>query len=410
LTSSVVLRRQPPAPQSATPRRAKIWELAGHLHCSIVGTCLTTAELRGVLAKLGLAVAGDSDHDLHGQGVSLAGRHDAAAKLLNKTLDQRHRLAINQFTEARTEDQVGALWQAARQRGEIPSAYWALLTHPAASRELIRQAFGDVHMLSHLVGAANRADIRRLSQLEAEHAELAEKLQRQQMQLRDAVVSREAKIQDLNLLLARRISSEPAVAATDAGSEATLGRLVADLERRLEAETRRRSALEQRLERCLGEAAEERALRIAAESREGILRDELTALETSLATDEVAATTKPTSLDGLTLLYVGGRPKQVGHAKSLAERNGATFLHHDGGIEDNAALLAGLVSRSDVAAFPVDCISHDAALMVKRLCRQSAKPFLPLRTSSAGSLLAALDRPEVQALCQQTAVHTPLNT
>jgi hypothetical protein len=109
-------------------------------------------------------------------------------------------------------------------------------------------------------------------------------------------------------------------------------------------------------------------------------------------------------------LYVGGRPKQVGHAKSLAERNGATFLHHDGRIEDNGALLAGLVSRSDVAAFPVDCISHDAALMVKRLCRQSAKPFLPLRTSSAGSLLAALDRSEVQALCQKTAAYGPLNT
>ncbi len=135
-------------------------------------------------------------------------------------------------------------------------------------------------------------------------------------------------------------------------------------------------------------------------------------METSLAADEPAPApkTKPTSLDGLTLLYVGGRPKQVGHAKSLAERNGATFLHHDGGIEENGALLAGLVSRSDVAAFPVDFISHDAALMVKRLCRQSAKPFLPLRTSSVGSLLAALDRPEIHALRHQAAACGQLNT
>jgi len=36
--------------------------------------------------------------------------------------------------------------------------------------------------------------------------------------------------------------------------------------------------------------------------------------------------------------------------------------------------------------------------MVKRLCRQSAKPFLPLRSSGAGSLLAALDGPEIEAL------------
>jgi hypothetical protein len=401
LTSSLVLRRQPPPVANVQPRRAKIWELAGHLHCSIVGTCLSTAELRSVLAKLGLATAGDSDHDLHGQAVSLASRHDAAAKLLNKALDQRHRLAINQFDAAKTEAAIGGLWQAARQRGDIPGAYWALLTHPQSGRELIRQAFGDVHMLSHLVGAANRADIRRLSQLEAERAELSETLQRQQVQLREAVVSREAKIRDLNDLLARKIGAERDATAADPDDEAILARLVSDLERRLDSESRRRSALEQRLERSLTEGAEERTLRMAAECREEILRQELSAMEGALAGDDPlkgAPAAKPASLEGLTLLYVGGRPKQVGHARTQAEHRGANFLHHDGGIEDNGALLAGLVSRCDVAAFPVDCISHDAALMVKRFCRQSAKPFLPLRSSGAGSLLAALERPEIDDL------------
>ena len=101
------------------------------------------------------------------------------------------------------------------------------------------------------------------------------------------------------------------------------------------------------------------------------------------------------------MLYVGGRPKQVWQARAAVEGLGGRFLHHDGGIDDNGALLAGLVSRADLAAFPVDCISHDAAGMVKRLCRQSAKPFLPLRSSGAGSLLAALDGPEIDALRRQ---------
>ncbi|HSY89168.1 MAG TPA: DUF2325 domain-containing protein, partial [Verrucomicrobiae bacterium] len=89
---------------------------------------------------------------------------------------------------------------------------------------------------------------------------------------------------------------------------------------------------------------------------------------------------------------------QVWQARAAVEGLGGRFLHHDGGIDDNGTLLAGLVSRADLAAFPVDCISHDAAGMVKRLCRQSAKPFLPLRSSGAGSLLAALDGPEMDAL------------
>ena len=63
-------------------------------------------------------------------------------------------------------------------------------------------------MLSHLVGAANRADIRRLRQLEDENAELDAKVGRQQQQLRDAVVSREATIRELRHILEERITHD----------------------------------------------------------------------------------------------------------------------------------------------------------------------------------------------------------
>ena len=39
--------------------------------------------------------------------------------------------------------------------------------------------------------------------------------------------------------------------------------------------------------------------------------------------------------------------------------------------------------------FPVDCVSHEAARLVKRLCRQSGKPWIPLRTASVTTFLAA---------------------
>ena len=38
----------------ATHTRRKIWEFDTNLHCSIIGTCLTTAELRQALGKAGL--------------------------------------------------------------------------------------------------------------------------------------------------------------------------------------------------------------------------------------------------------------------------------------------------------------------------------------------------------------------
>jgi Uncharacterized protein conserved in bacteria (DUF2325) len=52
--------------------------------------------------------------------------------------------------------------------------------------------------------------------------------------------------------------------------------------------------------------------------------------------------------------------------------------------------LPGLVSRADHLFFPIDCISHDAASTIKRLCRQLEKPYYPLRTASLATLVSAL--------------------
>src|SRR5262245_2429742 len=44
-------------------RRTRLWEFDRSLHCSIIGTCLSTAELRSILTKLKVA-GGASDHEL----------------------------------------------------------------------------------------------------------------------------------------------------------------------------------------------------------------------------------------------------------------------------------------------------------------------------------------------------------
>src|SRR5471032_1879932 len=77
----------------ANPRRTRIWELSKHLHCSIIGTCLSTGELRQILNKAKLVRGNACVHELHSEGVLLAGQRDGAAKLLHKALDKRHRLA-----------------------------------------------------------------------------------------------------------------------------------------------------------------------------------------------------------------------------------------------------------------------------------------------------------------------------
>jgi hypothetical protein len=377
-------------------RRTKIWEFNTNLHCSIIGTCLSSAELRQILKKFGMASQGCTDHELHGIAVGLAGRHDDAARQLHKALDHRHKLAVSQFAKADTEDALRAQWRDAVRRGDIPGAYWATLTHPLSNQAIIREAFGEVHMLSHLVGAANRADIRRLCHLEAEKAALVAKVERQQQALHEAVVTRDTQIRELRKALADRIISD---ATTNLPPDhAALHDLVADRERRLAAETRRRTALEERLATMRTERDNERAGRAAAERACDTLHREMNALGASLGI--AAADTPPVRLDGVILLYVGSRPNQVAHMRALVEDLGATFLHHDGGVENHPNLLSGLASRCDFALFPVDCISHDAANMVKSLCRQAGKRFIPRRSASITSLLAALRTPEVIGMAE----------
>ncbi len=364
-------------------QRAKLWELNESVHCSIVGTCLTTGELRRAMGKVLQAdVAGMTDHDLHSQAVGWCNRQNAASKLLQKTLDHRHETVVKRITRIHGEEAVLEAWAQARRSGDIPGAYWAVLTHPDVGLCGLRRAFGDVHMLSHLVGAANRADIRRLTALEETNAALLAKVERQQLRLQEAITSRDATIRRLGALASVQTEARSDVADNDA--LAGLRHLAADLQGRLERETARRERLEQRL----ADAAETvQGCKRRAEHAEEVaaaVRRELTMLE------QLETAAPEMALPASRILYVGGRPAVVEQISTLLEKAGGALLAHDGGRHDHPSLLPGLVSQAEQVVFPVDCVSHDAALTVKRLCRQSGKRFLPLRSSGLASFLAAL--------------------
>jgi hypothetical protein len=378
--------------QPASKRRTAIWDMHHSVHCSIIGTCLSSAEIRRLLIKLGVHGAESaSDHELHKQGVALAGRPQGGGKFIQKAFDRRHDAAIRHFARAKDESALRQLWDEAVKRGDIPGAYWAALSHPAATDAIMRKTFGDVHMLSHMVGAANRADIRRLRRLEEENAALSAKLELQQCQLRDGFTGRDNKIRWLNEALSRALAEAP-VPAEHAGDDARAAKeALIDLDRRLSREVARRERLESRLEAAVLSLSQAESARLDAVHECEGLRRELALLEAQinalLAEDPNCRTPE---LGGAQVLYVGGRAHQVPQLRAVVERAGGALLHHDGGIEHSMTLLPGLISRADYAVFPIDCISHDAIGILKRQCRQSAKPFVPLRTSSLASLLAGL--------------------
>ena len=393
-TADAIAARIAPALVGPHRRRTAIWDLHNSLHCSIVGTCLSTEALRRLLVKLEVACAETAnDHDLHMLGVMLAGRPLAGAKLLQKVLDRRHAAAIKQADRIKDVAGLVAYWEDALARGDIPGAYWAVLTHAVATDDVVRRVFGDVHMLSHLVGAANRADIRRLRALEAANAALTAKIEKQQRQLRDGFVARDATIRALRESLGRALAREAPSSAPAAGDDRLARDAMAELETRLNREIGRRERADGRLaELAAALQVAEKAGQRAARGHAALMR-ELAAVETRL---EGLLSGDPgvgdLDLTGTQILYVGARANQVPQLKALIERMGAAFMHHDGGVEHSPTLLPGLVGRAHAVLFPVDCISHLAVATIKRQCRQAGKRYFPLRTASLASCLSGLAR------------------
>ena len=370
--------------------RTRLGDLNQHIHCSVLGTCLSTADLRKLMARF-IDVQGASDLDVHHDAVRLVGDDARVAKALHKALDKRHESVIQRYSRTRDSRELEALWEEALRQGEIPGAYWAVLTHRNVSVDLRQRVFGDVHMLSHLVGAANRADIRRLVALERDNADLQDRLDRQQARSQQLLEERDAALTKVQRHIASEATRQMTLDSaqqTDLDTEALTAMVAVQTSRRERAEREAAGALAD-ADRLQGELDHLR------EHAHALARD-LAAAETQLRgrSDEVGdgAPADPLArcLKDRRILYVGGRPSSTPAIRDLVQRHGGEFQKHDGGLEDRKGLLESAVAWAEFVLFPVDCIDHDSAGRLKRLCTKLGTPYVPLRSASVASFAAAI--------------------
>lgn len=401
-----LLRPGETAPRAREPAsRRRLWDLRPDYHCSICGTCLSLADLPKIAAKAGLRLNPDaSDHEVHGWFVKLAAEPGRVARAMHKRLDRKHRNAIERCRRMRSEDELREFWAASLAKGDVSGPYWALMTHPAASEVLMVDVFGDVHMLSHLLGASNRADIRRLSRLEKERDALSGEVagMRRQLSAKDAEVRRLSGELRRMAEIARSAETRLADAQsqvntlTEGGVYRELRERIAVLESWLEeAKRTARTEFRRRLE-LEREASE---LRSAQDSMHSQVRDlgaECEALELMLGSGarvaEVAGGAPAPILDlgGRRIAYLGGRTGHIGHLRALIRQSNGELIHHDGGVEDGAGRLIRVLGQADAVLCPVDCVSHGACLRAKRFCKRAAKPFVPLRSAGISSFVRGL--------------------
>ncbi|WP_247887301.1 DUF2325 domain-containing protein [Azospirillum sp. SYSU D00513] len=376
--------------------RVKLWNVSRHYHCAIVGTCFTPEDMAWLCRRLKLVMApGTRDYDIHRTFVEQAGVPGPAAKLMTKRLDEKFSGEIRRFAREKTAEGWAALWEAAVASGNVAPAFWALVGHAGVPDELRVRAYSEVHMLSHLMGGENRRSLRANQELNRRCAELAERLARTERASVERVAEKDARIRALEqeLAQARATLAAREAAAREAAAPARNTRLekeLAVLRRRVTAERMRARLAEGEVERLhrLLDGASARPKR--APAGEGAVAIPMDAFERERAAALPAAAATPRDLGGQSILYVGGRPNLMPHIRAAVESRNGCLLHHDGGVEKATRCLEGLVERADVVVCPIDCISHDACLQVKGLCRRMRKRFMPIRSSGATSFTRAL--------------------
>ncbi|MFZ2853291.1 MAG: DUF2325 domain-containing protein [Rhodocyclaceae bacterium] len=406
------------APLRAGPRagsrRRKLWELNHRQHCPVIGTCLPMDELRRLARRAGLDEKTVADYALHVHAVSESQTHSDFAAIIQRALERRFAPVVGRFSALRDPSAVLALWRETVAAGEVAGALWAALTHPACDDPTDKAIYGEIHMLSHQVGAGHRADLKRLALVDGDLARISaeagrdrERAQRRQNELALQLHVRDAQLAEARCALSeqqavrRRLEAQGDDLQRSRGVEAELRRRAEVAERRLEAQRGERIGLQRRLEAAEAAVQELLAESRVAEAALGALCANGAAAGTAAHAAAACGTLSDCSvcpggpqaarLDGRCLLCIGGRENLVGHYRGLVEGLGGRFLHHDGGIEDNPKRLETTLASADAVVCQAGCVSHAAYWKLKAYCKRHNKPCVYLKRSGITSFARGVD-------------------
>jgi hypothetical protein len=371
-------------------RRHNLGEIDRFL-CPLVGTCLTLKETQKI-ARHFKYVGDASAYKLHIWIIEACRKLPTVARYVQKFLDRKYRLTINRIDDCAGRD-LPLVWQEALKEGQIAGVFYAITTREDTPEDVMQRIFGDIHMMSHLQGAAARAELKEYGQLRQANAALQERVKRltgqvetvknAREELKRQLSGREAELADLGRKLAHL---EHNLISLKAGQELQELR-AANLEiaSRLNQEQRTREKLEMRL------------MKETVRQLPGIcpaLPVPDVPFEASDSPEEpcpLANGEKCRRFCNKLILLVGGPERRESHYRRLVEQDfGGIFLRHDGDCRNGQARLVNMVRQAEVVICPISCTSHQAYHCVKKWCKKLNKPCALMHNTGVGALTRTL--------------------
>ena len=385
---TVYCKRQVSTVRTPAAGRRKLWAIPAIFHCSLLGLCLGIKEMRQLAPRLGIKNStSHTDYLLHHKFVHIAQHNDRAGKRLHRYLENKYKDAVPELRKADTDAGIQEHWvklSSEDSEHDIGAVYWSLLTNGATAEITMDTALNEVHMFSHKAASSLRrahAELRR-AQLAQKEAEIT--LDREQ----HARAKARKRIEDLEATI-RHQACELAELAQVRATNRDLDRRLQEVQPALRTELEL-ARIKEALATCRDTAShwQQQAETSSAEleSLKGehrVLRDALDTLE-----GEDSAETPPVDLNGATIMYIGGRGHVVPRLREITIRMNGNFVHHDGGLEDRVTNVR--VSGADLLVVALDCVSHNAANVLKKQNRILERPVAWVRNSSISAFVRAV--------------------
>ncbi|MBL95932.1 MAG: hypothetical protein CFH06_00814 [Alphaproteobacteria bacterium MarineAlpha3_Bin5] len=370
-------------------RHLKLWQISHHMHCLIIGTCLTLSDLNKLGRKLKLRYKPDfpRDYQLHAFFVTEAENPSPPTRLVNQLLDKKSTRYIQRIKTLKDKNLLENEWERALHEGNIAGPFWALVSYSETPPELSERAYADVHMLSHINGASRRFDIREKNKTQIELEYLKNRLNYATNKHYERMAEKNHEIELLSSL-----KDEKNHAPTSKETPYTYDNIeklkheLQQAKQRLKLEKERSKETHNSLTQS-NKFLNDSLHQLKKENLE--LKKELHAGELFSFSQNNNKTVQ-LDLKNQCILYVGGRPQSVSRYQEIIASFNGKLIYHDGGVERSINQLEKSITQADTVVFPCDCVSHSAVKKVKKLCRQNCKKFEPLRSSGLGSLLAVL--------------------
>ena len=358
-----------------------IWEVDTHFKCPVVGAVLSVEKHKTILKKSGIDISGLKSYEYHQLiMVSLSEKNSLSVKV-NNYIRSRAKKWMD-LVAGMSKKEIRCLWEENLESGQVGPLMYAIISWEETDTDLLQEVFGQVHMQAHanMTGIFNvRRNLTRMEttlsrekkrcQLKATENKKLVALRKQETARISALEIENARLKKQAAEFEHRFASQkkdPAALSVSKHQLQTMKTL-------LETRSCTLDRTEQKLNRLQVEYAslqkDNKALHLEIDSIISIF-GEIAPPACQTDPDCKRQECSKYRLCAKRIFMIGGITKMKSHYKNIVEKAGGKFDYHDGYLKSAGPDIEAKVKASDLVLCPVNCNSHNACILVKKLCNQ----------------------------------------